>query len=72
MNDTKDVYQKVKIGADSDKNQTRIWLKGTIKEIIAGFGDKALTKKPKAVKAPKVKAAKKAKAAKKNELATVA
>ena len=61
-------YTKVKIGADSDKGQTRIWVSGSIKGFIAELGAKGfevLTKRPsratpKAEKAPKVKKAKKA------------
>jgi hypothetical protein len=69
------VYTKVKVGADSDKGQTRIWVVGSIKGFIAELeakGFEVITKrpsraKPKAEKAPK--AAKKSKRAKKELVA---
>lgn len=65
----KQVYTKVKIGADSDEHQTRVWLKGTIKEVLAFIGNRGLTKKPKAEKVVKATKAKKAPAARKEPVA---
>lgn len=68
-------YTKVKIGADSDKGQTRIWVTGSIKGFIAELGAKGfevLTKRP-SRKAPKAeKAAKPAKAKKSRKEAVAA
>lgn len=55
-------YSKVVLGSNSNDNQTRIWLEGTPKEIVAKLlakGFEAVTKRPlieKAAKATKVKA----------------
>lgn len=60
------VYTKVLIGVNPSKNnpnadQKRIWLKGSVKDIIASLGEKAITKRPLVEKVAKVKKEKKAK-----------